>query len=456
MKAHKPGLAGQLVRRLGRLAVRFYYPRIEFTGREHFPSKGPVLVCANHANSLLDPVLVGVTARRPVRFFAKAPLFKTPVLGPLLNALGMIPAFRGQDDRRQVRNNQQSLDKGVNALAQGAAVGIFPEGKSHDHLRVEMVRGGAARMALEAVRQGAGQLQLVPVGINYRWKERFRSPIWIQVGAPLSVAAWMTERQAEGEEDPRRLARQLTEELQTRMQQVTIHLAEPEWSDWLEDLESLAPPVRIDPASKIPFLYRRKRIAEAINYFAAADRSLVEQLAARIKQFRDRARGMGLRMGTIAPQGHSMASVLVTFLLAVIGVVALLPVLAVTLFHLVPFTTVRWIARRFTAPGRTTVSMYRLLVGIPGYLGWYLLGFAGLQFFWPAGALPLITAMPPLGIASLHYWRAWPHWTGNTISLLRWFSKSAEVRELLVERQELDEQLAQLAEKFRAVQPGGE
>ena len=453
MQTHQPGLGGQFVRRLGRLAVRFYYPRIEFTGRDHIPDKGSVLVCANHANSLLDPVLVGMTARRPVRFFAKAPLFKTPVLGPLMEALGMIPAFRGQDDRRQVKNNQQSLDKGVNALVQGDAVGIFPEGKSHDYLRVEMVRGGAARMALAAVRQGAEQLQLLPLGLNYRWKERFRSSVWIQVGTPLSVASWLAERQAAGEEDPRRLARQLTEELQTRMQQVTIHLAEPEWSDWLEDLEALAPPVRIDPASKVPFLYRRKRIAEAINYFAAADRSLVEQLSARIKNFRERAAGLGLRMATIAPQGHSVTAALVTFLLALAGVVALVPVLAVTLFHLLPFFLVRWIAARFTRIGKTTVSMYRLLVGIPGYLGWYLLGFSGLRSLWPAGALPLTVAMPVLGIASLHYWRAWPYWTGNTISLLRWFSKRAAVRELLVERQELDAQLAQLAEKFRATQP---
>ena len=154
-----------------------YRADLEFTGRDQLPDEGPVLVCANHANSLLDPVLVGMTARRPVRFVAKAPLFKSPVLGPLMGALGMIPAFRGQDDRRQVKNNQQSLDKGVNALVQGDAVGIFPEGKSHDYLRVEMVRGGAARMALEAVRQGADQLQLVPLGLNYRWKERFRSSV---------------------------------------------------------------------------------------------------------------------------------------------------------------------------------------------------------------------------------------------------------------------------------------
>ena len=453
MKPHQPSIWGRLVRRLGRLAVRLYYPRIEFSGREHIPVDGPILLCANHANSLLDPVLVGTTAQRPVRFFAKAPLFKTPVVGPLMDALGMIPAFRGQDDRRQVKNNQQSLDKGIKALLQGDAVGIFPEGKSHDHLRVEMVRGGAARMALDAVRQGADQLQLVPIGLNYRWKDRFRSSVWIQIGPPLAVSPWLAERQAAGEDDPRRLARQLTDQLQTRMQQVTIHLAESDWSDWVQDLELLAPPIEVDPHSRVPFLRRRKRIAEAINYFASVDRPLVEELAGRIEQFRDRVDRSGLRMETVAPRGRSVCTVLVTLLMALAGALAFLPVAAATLFHLVPFFTVRWIAARFTPPGRTTVSLHRLLVGLPGYLIWYVLGFAALRWQLPGLAIPVTLAMPLLGIASLHYWRWWPQWTGNATSVLRAFSKRNEVRHLCDQRQELDEQLVRLAAQFREAQP---
>ena len=38
----------------------------EITDGDRIPQTGPVLLCANHANSLLDPVLVGIAARRPV------------------------------------------------------------------------------------------------------------------------------------------------------------------------------------------------------------------------------------------------------------------------------------------------------------------------------------------------------------------------------------------------------
>ena len=75
--------------------------------RDHILCTGPVLLTANHANSLIDPVIVGLTARQPVRFFAKAPLFETPVLGRLLGELGILPAFGAQNDGAQVRRNEQ-------------------------------------------------------------------------------------------------------------------------------------------------------------------------------------------------------------------------------------------------------------------------------------------------------------------------------------------------------------
>src|SRR5262245_19733866 len=123
---------GHFARWIVRRLIRLYYPKIEVTGRNHIPDNGPVLLVANHANSLIDPVIVGIAAQRPVRFFAKAPLFDTPVLGPVMRALGMLPAFRGQDDGSQVRRNLESLNVAAQALARGDAVGIFPEGKSHE------------------------------------------------------------------------------------------------------------------------------------------------------------------------------------------------------------------------------------------------------------------------------------------------------------------------------------
>jgi 1-acyl-sn-glycerol-3-phosphate acyltransferase len=108
----------RLGRWLVRGLVRFYYPRIEVEGAERLPASGPLLLAANHPNSLIDPVVVGIAVRRPVRLLAKAPLFELPVLGGVLRSGGMIPAYRAVDDPRAVRRNLESLDRAARAMAE--------------------------------------------------------------------------------------------------------------------------------------------------------------------------------------------------------------------------------------------------------------------------------------------------------------------------------------------------
>ena len=126
-------LLGTFIRKVAHRVIKRYYPRIQITGAERIPKTGPVLFCANHPNSLVDPILIGIAARRPVSFLAKAPLFKTPLLGPIIKALGMVPAYRGRDDARQVKKNSASLALVAKGLKAGRAMGIFPEeiGRAH-------------------------------------------------------------------------------------------------------------------------------------------------------------------------------------------------------------------------------------------------------------------------------------------------------------------------------------
>ena len=126
----------------GRLIVWFYYSPIRIIGKNNLPPSGPLLLVANHANSLIDAVLVGLAAGRRVRFLANAPLFGRLLFGRLLSWVGMIPVHRPVDDPTQVRRSLQSLTKAAEALAAGAAIGIFPEGKSHDSRTLTELPGG--------------------------------------------------------------------------------------------------------------------------------------------------------------------------------------------------------------------------------------------------------------------------------------------------------------------------
>lgn len=385
-----------------RKLLRFYYPCIEIEGGEHVPKCGAVLFVANHPNSLMDPALVGYVAQRPVHFFAKAPLFDVPVFGALMSALGMVPAYRGQDDKAAVKKNLETLDVGAKYLWQGEAVGIFPEGKTHDRVGVEQVRTGAARIAASATQSGA-EFSIVPVGLNYERKDRFRSSVWVRIGEPVDAAGFFSERG--GEE--KQAMRALTEEIDRRLKRMVIHLNEDRWQPILDELDALLPADANEKLDRIAALRQRKRLAEAINFFLATDRVRAEEMTSAIEQHRVELAAVGLRMDSASVQmsGAALGWKLAKETLWLLP--GLLPFIAGTLHHIIPFLATRGIVQLIKYPGRVTVAQNRLMIGIPLYAIWY----AAVWWFinrhlgaWPAC---LWTALMPFaGIEALHYaWR---------------------------------------------------
>src|SRR5436190_11696137 len=340
---------GDLARWLARKLILIYYYRIFSTHRDRIPPRGPLLLVANHANSLLDAVILGRTARRPVHFLAKAPLFNIPVFGPALQAVGMLPAYRASDDPSQVGRNQETFTNAATALRKGEAVGIFPEGKSHDLPRIEQVKTGAARIAMQALKDGTQSLRIVPVGINYERKERFRSAVWVNIGEPIAAEEWLME----AEVDERKAVRNLTNEIGERLRQLTTHLAEPEFEIYLQDLERLYPPEDGDD-SPLCHLYQRKRIADAINYYFATNRERAEAIAWLLRHHHEALASVGLDVSSdfLRYRGPLLVGRLIWRVLALI--ISFLVALPGTIHHFVPFALTRIVAPVAQAPGPST------------------------------------------------------------------------------------------------------
>ncbi len=203
------------------LCLRVYY-RIEVDGPRPDPT-GPLLLVANHPNSLLDPACVLAFAERPVRFLAKAPLFEQKDIGWLIRAAGSIPVYRKQDDPRRVNENDRTFQAAEEVLRGGGAVGVFPEGISHDEPQLAPLRTGAARIALGAAQPGHS-FPIVPIGLSFPEKAIFRSPALVVRGAPIS---WddLTGRPA----GDAAAVRELTRRIEDGLRSVTINLEH--WED---------------------------------------------------------------------------------------------------------------------------------------------------------------------------------------------------------------------------------
>lgn len=85
-------------------------------------------------------------------------------------------------------------------LNSGGAVGIFPEGGSHDRTELLPLKAGVAIMALGALAANPDSgLKIIPCGMNYFHAHKFRSRAVIEFGNPVEVPKELVELYKSGE-----------------------------------------------------------------------------------------------------------------------------------------------------------------------------------------------------------------------------------------------------------------
>lgn len=212
----------RLVRGIVAFALRLFY-RVEVV-RQTEDLSGPVMFVGNHPNSLIDPALVFIITDRQVTFLAREPLFRVPVMGWLLRGLDALPVYRKQDHPNLMAKNEGTLDTAANALVEGRAITIFPEGKSHSAPQLSEIKTGCARIALKVAKSGKA-LRIIPVGLTYEQKHRFKSRVHIEVGQGLLVEA-VGDQTPEAEQE---WVRRVTDRVGEALRSVTLNLED--WED---------------------------------------------------------------------------------------------------------------------------------------------------------------------------------------------------------------------------------
>ncbi|HEX5081900.1 MAG TPA: lysophospholipid acyltransferase family protein [Blastocatellia bacterium] len=178
---------------------------VEHHGVENVPEEGAVIIAGNHP-SYLDPVLVGLPIRRKIRFMAWDALFRIPLLGQVIRAMGAFPV-----DIRRGRG-EAAYHQARRVLESGEVLGIFPEGQRSDQAAMGDLRAGVARLAIET---GA---PIVPVTIGGamrawpKWKLLPRSAkIVVRYHEPIRLS----EEDRAANRDNREFQRQVTERVAT-------------------------------------------------------------------------------------------------------------------------------------------------------------------------------------------------------------------------------------------------
>ena len=209
-----------VVRVLARFWIWFFFERVEIRYGERVPRAGPVLLCVNHPNNLIDSLLVGSVLRRKVHYLAAAALFRTPLLARLLVALDAIPVHRMADDPDKVDRSLAMFAACGEAFDRGRLVAIYPEGATHSEAHLRRIKTGAARIALGYEAHTPGRLTVLAVGLSFEARKRFRGRVLVSFGEPVDVSSYLPVYRTE----PVKALHGLTTAIQSAMEREVVHI----------------------------------------------------------------------------------------------------------------------------------------------------------------------------------------------------------------------------------------
>lgn len=152
--------------------------RLEIKGVENIPPEGRLMIVANHV-SVMDPIVLGVSCPRQIRFMAKSELFEIPFLGKLIQALGAFSVDREKTDFQSVKNSLKVLNN-------EEVLGIFPQGGTRKNETEIKFRSGAAAIALKS---RSTILPVAIVGTKDPYKMLLFGKLQVNIGKPID---WTT------------------------------------------------------------------------------------------------------------------------------------------------------------------------------------------------------------------------------------------------------------------------
>lgn len=221
-----PMLFYTVMKPLVQVALRVFFRKLEIRHRERLQLPGPLLICSNHPNTLMDPLIAAANRRQSVAFLAKSTFFKNPISRAIMESGNSIPIYRRQDldtgaetltPAQLEAQNEKAFGRCYDYFDRGGTIMIFPEGTSVSERRLRPLKTGAARIALGAEARHDFQLglRILPLGINYFDPQRFRSDVFVNMAEPIAVADYADQYR----QNPEAAADALTEEIRRRMEQ---------------------------------------------------------------------------------------------------------------------------------------------------------------------------------------------------------------------------------------------
>ncbi len=450
-----------LVRLFGRFWVWFFFREVDVQHAERVPRAGPVLLCVNHPNNLIDSLIVSAVVERKVHYLATAALFRNALLGKFLKACGAIPVYRRQDDPDKMDKNAGAFEATVATLARGGLVAIYPEGTTHSESRIQRIKTGAARIALDYESRRAGGLgevlTLIPTGLTFEARKSFGGRVRISFGEPIPITPYLEVYR----EDGVKAVDGLTTAIQWGMEAQVLHVDRLDRASLVREVEAVYKDDLIRELQeerglaprRIDTVRLSRGIADAAAYFEAHAPERLDAIREHLVHYRAMLAAYHVRDQAVrARLAHRGVSERLTRgSKASIG----LPVFVYGLVTSgLPYLLPRWIARR-TATKETSYATTRLLASVVAYpLFWGLETWIVWRLAGVLWALGFLISLPVGAILAYHYLRGIGRLRAQARLGILALTRHQAASRLLAERRRLTEELDRAKSEYLTATKG--
>jgi 1-acyl-sn-glycerol-3-phosphate acyltransferase len=373
-----------------RFLARIFYRKIEVVGLKKLPTDRPLVIVGNHGNALVDPMLLLGYLPIPSHFLAKHTLWKHPVVKHFVRLTEAIPVHRKQDPGADPTQNSSTFTACHQVLRLGGAITMFPEGVSHDGPQLKPMKTGAARIALEAEKlYGPLGVRILPVGLHFDARGKFRSAVMIRVGEPIDPlelgehSGSKNRPESSSDLDPRNV-RAVTERIDRGLRAVTLNfdswqearLVERAAEIYLREATSHAGNVSLAAG-----FGARKAVLESYQELRQSSPRAVETVIRTTREYNHLLEFFGLKDAQVASAYplkrsihftmRSLLALFVWFPLAALG----------TVLNWIPYKTPGWIVRALKLESDLEAT-YRVLIAVVVFpLVWLVEAILAARFF---------------------------------------------------------------------------
>ncbi|HIF45729.1 MAG TPA: hypothetical protein EYQ73_02895 [Candidatus Poseidoniales archaeon] len=249
---------------------------LEITGTEKIPTDRGTLCAAWHTNGLID--IISIFLSHPNKFVigGRHDLVTRSILGFWARKFAVQPVIRkaellrgGCSEEEAIKLNGRSLLSLATGISHGYACALFPEGTSHSESHLIRLRTGPMRTVLAAAAHAKSIEStppvIIPIGLHFRIRHKFRTDAWIEYGEPIQVPyknlnQELVEAVKNGDwvEPPAEDVIALRDELEAKLSPLTP--AKPTYSEYRADQLIAHVKARI---SKTPLVSWRKEVLAA-------------------------------------------------------------------------------------------------------------------------------------------------------------------------------------------------